>query len=408
MTNMKCNNLIILLVTIFLFNIVLVSADSLYLTDTIKTQNAGSGEYGKIYTLGSNEYNFEHLLCNREDNKCAIVINGKTTGPLSVSDTYNLDNNYFFKIDSITFDFCDNRRFCDYDFQAYDIVKFSIYSKSGFCGDNNCNGEESCSSCPDDCGECQMVCGDGICYANENCEKDNCCNGVKVNFEDDYYNCGGCGKQCEGREKCSNSKCIQICGNGYCESNEDCNSCKEDCGKCEDKCGDGICQSNEDCLLCIKDCACKSYEKCESRKCVTYCGNNICESNEDCSSCSIDCGCEEGYECLNKKCVKPECSTDVNCDDKDACTTDACSGIPKKCSNKRTSGCNFKNNCIPIGTKTESQYCSIENLMEDLKSEDEKCNNNYECSSNVCVNNQCISQSLIQKIINWFRRLFGR
>lgn len=37
------------------------------------------------------------------------------------------------------------------------------------CGDGDCNGSESCSTCSADCGTCAPVCGDGDCSASESC-----------------------------------------------------------------------------------------------------------------------------------------------------------------------------------------------------------------------------------------------
>ena len=51
---------------------------------------------------------------------------------------------------------------------------------SSLCGDGTCSGNETCSTCPDDCGSCQSaVCGDGICQSGESCS--NC-----------STDCGGC------------------------------------------------------------------------------------------------------------------------------------------------------------------------------------------------------------------------
>ncbi len=36
----------------------------------------------------------------------------------------------------------------------------------------------------------------------------------------------------------------------------------------------------------------------------SYCGDGICDSNEDCSSCSTDCGCDSDYKCQNSECVQ--------------------------------------------------------------------------------------------------------
>ena len=37
------------------------------------------------------------------------------------------------------------------------------------CGDGECKGDETCESCPEDCGECQVDCGDGECLGDETC-----------------------------------------------------------------------------------------------------------------------------------------------------------------------------------------------------------------------------------------------
>jgi uncharacterized protein YkwD len=37
------------------------------------------------------------------------------------------------------------------------------------CGDGQCNGAETCTSCQQDCGACPPMCGDGQCNGNETC-----------------------------------------------------------------------------------------------------------------------------------------------------------------------------------------------------------------------------------------------
>jgi len=54
----------------------------------------------------------------------------------------------------------------------YDIFMFTISSTpTPVCGDGTCNGTETCSSCPADCGACPPTerCGDGICQDYETC-----------------------------------------------------------------------------------------------------------------------------------------------------------------------------------------------------------------------------------------------
>lgn len=93
--------------------------------------------------------------------------------------------------------------------------------------------------------------------------------------------------------------------------------------------------------------------------------------------------CQNTYECVSNNCKGSVC-------------TSICGGC-----------LDAKNVCIPFGTRTETHYCNTDFNFKNHKSEDMSCNNNYECSTNVCVDSKCISQNLIQKILSWFKNLFG-
>ena len=95
------------------------------------------------------------------------------------------------------------------------------------CGDGDCNGAETCGTCPADCGACPAVCGDGDCNGAETC--DTC-----------PADCGAC---------------PTVCGDGACEGAETCGSCPADCGACVQVCGDGDCNGSETVLSCHADCA---------------------------------------------------------------------------------------------------------------------------------------------------------
>ncbi len=70
-------------------------------------------------------------------------------------------------------------------------------------------------------------------------------------------------------------------------------------------------------------------------------------------------------------------------------------------------GCFLEDSCIPYTIRSKEKYCSLDGNMIDQKSSKESCENNFECKSNVCVNSECISEGLLKKILNWFRKLFG-
>jgi hypothetical protein len=71
-----------------------------------------------------------------------------------------------------------------------------------------------------------------------------------------------------------------------------------------------------------------------------------------------------------------------------------------------TSGCLFVKSCLPYGYRTAISYCNIDNTLTKQISEG-SCENNFECTSNLCVDGQCTTPGIFLQIINWFKALFG-
>ncbi len=94
--------------------------------------------------------------------------------------------------------------------------------------------------------------------------------------------------------------------------------------------------------------------------------------------------CQNDYECISNNCKEGSCRP----------FCEGCIDVDK--------------NCVPIGTRTRRQYCDIDRNMKDQKYEHSSCNNNYECRSNLCINNKCMSPSLWQRFLDWLERMFGR
>lgn len=103
-----------------------------------------------------------------------------------------------------------------------------------YCGDESCNGAESCSSCSSDCGVCPY-CGDGVCDADESCSSCSadclttgkvCCNNIA--YTGNCCNTSNCGAN----QLCISNLCttISYCGDGVCDANESCSNCSADCG----------------------------------------------------------------------------------------------------------------------------------------------------------------------------------
>lgn len=69
--------------------------------------------------------------------------------------------------------------------------------------------------------------------------------------------------------------------------------------------------------------------------------------------------------------------------------------------------CELENKCYPIGYRINDKFCSDnKNFVEQL-SKGKNCQNSFECTSNVCAAGECISESLIRKIIVWFKNFLG-
>jgi len=199
---------------------------------------------------------------------------------------------------------------------------------------------------------------------------------------------------CSGTPKeCSNTEITEcVSGDDYCPQNCDYIN-DEDCTEPDH------CSTNNDCNdkdISTKDVCSGIPKKCTNIKIIE------CAAGDD--YCPPNCNYEQ-----DKDCSEPdECSNDIDCNDNNACTSDRCSGKPKKCSNERTSsGCDLNDNCVPIGTRTEDKFCDVDNSFKDQKTKEVSCNNYYECESNICVNSNCIEPNFIQKILNWFKRLFS-
>ncbi|MAF35991.1 hypothetical protein CL622_02635 [archaeon] len=108
--------------------------------------------------------------------------------------------------------------------------------------------------------------------------------------------------------------------------------------------------------------------------------------------------CDVNKEMILEKENEEKCQNDYECVSNN-CKGGLCSPICE--------GCTGENNvCLPVGTRTTTQYCNIDHSFIDQNLEEESCNNNYECASNICVNNQCVSPSLMQKIMDWFNKIF--
>ncbi len=69
--------------------------------------------------------------------------------------------------------------------------------------------------------------------------------------------------------------------------------------------------------------------------------------------------------------------------------------------------CPSEGKCYPFGYRKSGKFCSDTGTFIDQLGDDSSCENNFECMTNLCVDSKCMSSGLIQKLISWFRRMFG-
>jgi len=70
------------------------------------------------------------------------------------------------------------------------------------------------------------------------------------------------------------------------------------------------------------------------------------------------------------------------------------------------SGCEADEKCYPIGYRKSGVYCTPDNVFVS-QIEKGECDNSFECASNVCISGDCLTENFIEKIIKWFKKLFG-
>jgi hypothetical protein len=133
------------------------------------------------------------------------------------------------------------------------------------------------------------------------------------------------------------------------------------------------------------------------------------------------CGClEKGVECgLEEEQMQNESS---DCPTGCTCSEDGnieCDDVKKEPTIICSSGCLLNEKCISMGLRATldgvESYCDIDTEWKLQKGTGEPCQNDYECRTNACTSGTCYdvvedtqkTQSLLESILNFLRRLFG-
>ncbi len=69
--------------------------------------------------------------------------------------------------------------------------------------------------------------------------------------------------------------------------------------------------------------------------------------------------------------------------------------------------CPLDNKCYPFGYRKGKQFCSDDGAFKAQSEENAVCDNNFECTTNLCVDSKCMSSGFIKKMLDWFRAWFN-
>jgi hypothetical protein len=117
--------------------------------------------------------------------------------------------------------------------------------------------------------------------------------------------------------------------------------------------------------------------------------NIECQPNWDCS---------EWGPCIEKIQIR-------NCVDLNNCTSKNIPNLEKKCE-VNCDGCSYESICLSRGMRKNTKFCEMNNELGDQKKGESSCENNYECQSNLCIDNECVSPGLWRRFTLWWSKLF--
>ncbi len=96
---------------------------------------------------------------------------------------------------------------------------------------------------------------------------------------------------------------------------------------------------------------------------TAVCGDSVCEGTETTSTCSQDCGCPTGQILCNSVCTTPTCTSNPDCNDNNAATTDTCNNAntcSASCSNTAITSCTSGDSVCPSGcTSATDSDCPV-------------------------------------------------
>ena len=220
---------------------------------------------------------------------------------------------------------------------------------------------ESCNGVDDDCdgtideGTCddKNVCTDDVCDPKAGCKYTNktspCDNDGSVCTQDDKCIDGKCTAGailvCNDKNECTKDSCDKVKGCLY--ENDNAAPCDADQNECtlKDTCKDGVCKAG------AKK-ACESGDDCISGACSPLDGKCLYKA-KDGDACNDANPCTIKDECVKESATTAACAgAKIDCDDKNACTSDSCDKVKGGCAYQNIGGaCTDNDQC------TENDVC---------------------------------------------------
>ena len=152
--------------------------------------------------------------------------------------------------------------------------------------------------------------------------------------------------------------------------------------------------------------SCEKYHICEDGTEVQYC-EIVKQYDENGNVVGAGCGCKSNPEEL---CTSSSSGGGGGSGEPTEIPSSGSSGGGSGGNNETPiicNGCILGSKCVLVGYRTDDKFCNIESELINQLEAEESCNNNFECSTNLCIDKQCVSSGVWQKFIRWLSRLFG-